>query len=110
MRFLSAAAIAAASLALAGCPNPNNIGVQVYGSVVVTALNSDTGQPIAGADVSAGSNFTCTTGTNGMCPAPLQLPVGTWTINAFAPGLTGSVSGVKVTENQQTPVTIDMHP
>jgi Polysaccharide lyase family 4, domain II len=109
MRFLSAAAIAAASLALAGCPNPNNIGVQIYGSVVVTAVNADSGQPVAGADASAGSNFTCTTVANGMCTIS-QVPVGTWTINAFAPGLTGSVSGVKVAENQQTPVTIDMHP
>ena len=110
MRLLTATAVLAAALFLTGCPNPNNIGVQTYGTVAVTAVDENSGQPLSGVLISAGSTYTCSTGANGMCPSPLQLPVGTWTINASSPGLSGSATGVKVTENNQTAVTIQLHP
>lgn len=109
MRFLAAAAVSAAALMMTGCPNPNAIGVQTYGSVTVKTVNSTTGKPVAGALVNAGSTYTCTTGADGACNAPLQLPVGKWTLIASAPGLSGSAD-VTVAENTQTPVTIPMAP
>ncbi|HXW77121.1 MAG TPA: carboxypeptidase-like regulatory domain-containing protein [Candidatus Eremiobacteraceae bacterium] len=109
MRLLTAAIISAATLLLAGCPNPNAIGVQTTGTVQVTTVDQN-GNPVSGARVSAGSNYTCNTGANGICTSVLTLPVGPWTINAYAPGLTGTVTNVMVTENQQTSVTITMNP
>ena len=109
MRFRAAAlAMIVSALTLAGCPNPNDIGVQTYGTVAVTVLDSNTGKPVAGALVSAGSNYTCNTGANGMCTTgPMQLPVGQWTIQAVAAGLRGSAD-VTVTANQQSAVTVQV--
>lgn len=106
MRFAAALATVLMALALAGCPNPNDIGVQTYGTVAVTVLDGGTGKPVSGALVSAGSTITCNTVANGTCTLP-QVPVGKWTIQASAPGLQGS-SDVTVTANQTTTVTIQM--
>ncbi len=96
------------ALMLAGCPNPNDIGVQTYGTVAVTVVDSSTGKPVAGALVSAGSTITCMTGADGMCQkGPLQVPAGSWTIQAAAAGLRGSAD-VVVTANQQSSVTIQL--
>jgi hypothetical protein len=110
MRFPTAIAVTVMALALAGCPNPNDIGVQTYGTVAVTVIQASNGKPVAGALVNAGSTVTCTTGADGMCaspPGPLKLPVGKWTIVASAPGLQGSAD-VTITENTQASVTIQV--
>ena len=110
MRLLAGIAITMAALALAGCPNPNNIGVQTYGSVNVKVIDATTGKPVSGALVNAGSTVTCTTGADGTCanpPGPIPLPVGKWTIVASAPGLQGTAD-VTVTENTTVSVTIQV--
>lgn len=109
MRLIAGFAVTLCALALAGCPNPNAIGVQTYGTVAVTAVDGSTGQPVSGALINAGSTYTCTTGSNGSCPSPLQLPVGKWTIVASAPGLHGSAD-VTITENTPATATIQMSP
>jgi len=108
MRLLGGLAVAMAALALAGCPNPNDIGVQTYGSIAVKAVDATSGQPVAGALVSTGSTYTCNTGADGTCPLP-KVPIGKWTVNAATAGLHGSAD-VTVTENTQTSVTIQMSP
>ena len=108
MRLLPMFAVALAALALTGCPNPNAIGVQTYGTVLVKTVDGGSGHPVAGALVNAGSTYTCTTGSDGACTLT-KLPVGKWTVLASAPGLHGSAD-VTVTENTQASVTIQMAP
>ena len=107
MRKIFGIAALIAAIALGGCPNPNNIGVQNYGTVAVTVVDGTTGKPVSGALVSAGSTYTCTTGANGICASPLRLPVGNWTITAVTAGQKGS-SDVTVVENQQISTTIQI--
>ena len=106
MRLLGGAVAVVAAIGLYGCPNPNNIGVQVYGSVAATVVDANTGSPVSGALVNAGSTITCTTSANGMCTLQ-QVPVGRWPIVAHAAGLSGTAD-VTVTENQQSSVTIQV--
>jgi hypothetical protein len=108
MRLLGGLAVAVAALALLGCPNPNDIGVQIYGSILTKTVDGTSGQPLAGVLVNAGSNNTCTTGADGTCTL-LKVPVGKWTVTAYIAGLHGSAD-VSVTENTQTSVTIQMSP
>jgi len=107
MRYAVICALASVSLALAGCPNPNAIGVQIYGSVAVHVQDAG-GQPVAGALVSIGSDFAGDTDGNGNFTFP-QIPVGDWEVDANAPGLTGKAQ-VHVTENNQSSVTVSMTP
>ena len=109
MRLLTALVVAAAAVALAGCPNPNNIGVQTTGTLLVTTVDGTTGAPIPNVLVSAGSNYTCYTGSNGVCTQPLTLPVGQWPIQANTAGLHGTAN-VTITANTQSTVTIQMNP
>jgi hypothetical protein len=109
MRLLGGFAAAVAALALAGCPNPNDIGVQTYGYVAVKTVDANTGQPVANVLVNAGSTYTCTTGSDGSCPQPLKLPVGKWPLVASAPGLHGSAD-VTIAENTTASVTIQLSP
>ena len=109
MRFLTAFAVVATALALAGCPNPNQIGVQITGTVAAKTVDANTGQPVAGVLVNAGSTYTCKSDANGNCLPLLQLPVGKWTLTASAPGLHGSAD-VTVVQDTQTSVTIQMSP
>jgi len=108
MRYAVICALATVSLALTGCPNPNAIGVQIYGSVAVHVQDAGSGQPIAGALVSIGSNYAGNTDVNGNFTFP-QIPVGDWQVNANAPGLVGAAP-VHVTENNQSSVTVPMTP
>ena len=108
MRLITFAMTAAAAIALAGCPNPNDIGVQNYGSIKVTTTNAATGQPVPGSLVNAGSTNTCTTDSSGVCVLS-NVPVGKWTVMASSPGLHGSAD-TTVTENNQSAVTIAMTP
>ena len=109
MRLLTALVLAAATLALTGCPNPNNIGVQDTGTLVVTTVDGTTGQPIANVLVNAGANYTCSTGPNGVCTTVLTLPVGQWPVVAHVAGLQGSAN-VTITKDVQSTVTIQMNP
>jgi hypothetical protein len=93
---------------LTGCPNPNAIGVQTYGSIKVTATDGSSGKPVVGALVNAGSTNTCQTLADGTCVLN-QVPIGKWTIQASAPGLHGSAD-VTVTENSQATAVISMNP
>ena len=106
MRLLGGVVAVVSAIALYGCPNPNNIGVQVYGSVAVTVVDANSGNPVAGALVNAGSTITCTTVANGTCTLE-QVPVGKWPIVAHAAGLSGSADAT-VTANQQTSVTVQV--
>jgi hypothetical protein len=108
MRFLAAAALAAAALTLTGCPNPNAIGVQTYGSIKVTATDGSSGKPVAGAVASAGSTITCPTDANGTCVLN-PVPIGKWTVRVSAPGMNGSAD-VTVTENTQVTAAVTMNP
>lgn len=108
MRRLLGFAVALASIALFGCPNPNDIGVQNYGTVAVTVVDGTTGKPVSGALVIGNSTTTCQTGSNGMCTSgPMKLPVGNWTISAQTAGEKGS-SDVTIIENQQVSTTIQI--
>jgi len=109
MRVLTALAASAAAVALAGCPNPNAIGVQTTGTLVVTTVHGSTGQPVANVLVSAGSIYTCTTLASGVCDKLLTLPVGQWTIQANGAGLRGTAT-VTIQQNVQSTVTIQMNP
>lgn len=108
MRLIIASLVTIAAVALAGCPNPNAIGVQDMGTIVATTVDGTSGQPIANVIVSAGSNFTCTTASNGVCTLP-QVPVGAWTVMGNAAGLHGSAT-TTVTKNNTSNVTIQMNP
>ena len=108
MRLFGGLAAVVAAVALAGCPNPNDIGVQVYGTILAKTVDATSGQPLAGVLVNAGSNYTCSTASDGSCTLQ-KVPVGKWTVTAFIAGLHGSAD-VTVTENVQTAVTIQMSP
>lgn len=108
MRRLLAIAALLGAVALSGCPNPNDIGVQNYGTVAITVVDGTTGKPVAGALVVGNSTTTCQTGTNGMCTTgPMRLPVGSWTITAQTAGQKGSAD-VTIVENQQVSTTIQI--
>jgi hypothetical protein len=108
MRFLAAAALAAAALTLTGCPNPNAIGVQTYGSIKVTATDGSSGKPVVGAIANAGSTITCQTHEDGTCVL-ISVPIGKWTVQVASPGLHGSAD-VTVTENSQATAVVSMNP
>ena len=75
--------------ALAGCPNPNNIGVQTYGVVQVTCLQASNNQPVAGALAYIG-NITNNTSSSGVAILS-GVPIGTnIPVSCNAPGLGGS--------------------
>ncbi|GAC1397577.1 MAG: hypothetical protein NVS3B17_20400 [Vulcanimicrobiaceae bacterium] len=74
-----------ATLALAGCANPNFIGLQDYGTVYGNVVDG-AGKPIVGALVSAtGTSSTYRTVGDGSFTLP-QVAVGVQTIGVSAPG------------------------
>jgi uncharacterized membrane protein len=106
VRYAALCTLVVAAMLLAGCPNPNAIGVQVYGQVNVHVQDAN-GQPVANALVAIGNNAQSTDAGGNTSFA--QIPVGTWTVSADAPGLHGS-SQVTVQENQTSNVVIAMQP
>lgn len=103
---------AAACLMLTGCPNPNAIGVQKFGTVTATAVVASSNQPVANALVvlNTGPNGQCYTHADGTCQLT-NVPVGPQVVSASASGLNGPGVQVNVTaENQNYPVTILMYP
>ncbi|MDQ6766511.1 MAG: carboxypeptidase-like regulatory domain-containing protein [Candidatus Eremiobacteraeota bacterium] len=101
--------IVLASLGLWGCPNPNAIGVQQYGTVEVTCVQASNGQPVSGAIVTVdGVTATTTTDASGKVTVS-QVPIGTHPVKADAPGLEGTDT-VTVIENQTIQKKISMSP
>ena len=84
MAVVAVAALGLA-LALAGCANPNLIGVQDYGSVPGRVFDATTNQPIANAIVSVGSLVTGHTDGTGAFNL-VNVPVGTQLVNVTANG------------------------
>jgi hypothetical protein len=102
MRYTLLVAALAAALTLTGCPNPNAIGVQKYGTVTATTVLASNSQPVA--------NGQCYTHGDGTCMLT-NVPVGPQVVSASATGLNGPPVSVNVTtENQNYPVTILMYP
>ncbi len=74
-----------ATATLAGCANPNFIGVQDYGTIIGNVVDGN-GKPIAGALVSAtGSSSTFRSAGDGSFTLP-QVAIGTQTLSVSAPG------------------------
>jgi hypothetical protein len=112
MRYTLLVAALAAALTLTGCPNPNAIGVQKYGTVTATTVLASNSQPVANAlvVVNTGPNGQCYTHADGTCMLT-NVPVGPQVVSASATGLNGPPVSVNVTtENQNYPVTILMYP
>jgi hypothetical protein len=109
MRSLAAVSACAAALFLTGCPNPNAIGVQKYGTIAATCVLASSGQPVANALVSVNSTQQCSTHADGTCPI-VGVPIGSQTVTAFAPGLQSQPVQVQVLENQTVPVTLQLGP
>lgn len=100
------------ALLLSGCPNPNDIGVQQYGTVVVTCLQASNRQPVAGAYVKAAGTATQqeVVPTDGSGRATLtQVVIGSQPIHADAPGLSGDTT-VTVIQDQTVSAQILMTP
>lgn len=109
-KVLGTAIAIVGSLMLAGCPNPNNIGVQQYGTVSVTCLLASNNQPVAGVLVTVGG-VTATQLTNGAGQVIIaQVEIGTHTVDAHGAGLDGNSPSVSVTQDTQTAVTVLMSP
>lgn len=109
MRALSVGLVAAtAAVLLAGCPNPNAIGVQHYGSVAAHCTLAS-GQPVAGALVAVNSTQTCTSGSDGSCQIDM-VPVGLNVVTAHAPGLDANPVNVQVTEGNVSSASLTMTP
>lgn len=88
------------ALVLAGCANPNFIGVQDYGTIIGNVVDGG-GKPIVGALVSAtGTSSTFRTVGDGSFSLP-QVAVGTQTLGVSAPGYypPGTTPSVVVTKN-----------
>ncbi len=80
---------------LAGCANPNFIGVQDYGTIYGNVIDS-AGKPIGGALVSAtGGANPVTSNGNGSFRLP-QISVGTQTVSVSAPGFGPPAAPVQV--------------
>jgi Carboxypeptidase regulatory-like domain len=102
-------AVVAAVLTLWGCPNPNSIGVQQFGSVKATCVQASNGQPVPGAIVTVdGVTAQHTTDSSGTVTID-NIAIGTHPITAHAAGLDGSDT-VTVIENQTVPKQVLMSP
>lgn len=106
-RCFVAVAAAGAALVLSGCPNPNDIGVQQYGTIKATCRSSTNDAPVANALVSAGG-VVARSGSDGVATLT-NVPIGQEVVTADAPGLHG-VTSVTVTENQTFSVIVQMSP
>ena len=100
-----------ATFSLWGCPNPNAIGLQEYGSLKIVCVQASNQQPVANAQVSAptqnGQTVQSTDASGSTTFA--QVVIGTHTIVADAPGLHGEAA-VTIVENTATSLQISMSP
>ena len=88
--------LAAATVMLAGCNSPAVPPQANYATIYGTVYDGTTGQPLAGAIVSADQVLTATTGANGSFSIP-NVPLGPFTVittaNGYSPHTdTGSVA------------------
>lgn len=110
MRFLLLGASCVAALALTGCPNPNAIGIQKYGTIAAQCLLASNNQPVSGALVTVNSTQQCRTQADGTCQIQM-VPIGVQQVTAFAAGLqSASPVTVTVIENQTVSAQIPMVP
>jgi hypothetical protein len=109
MRYARLAGIILAASTLSGCPNPNAIGVQQYGTIAATAVLASSGQPVANALVIVNSTQNCSTHADGTCQVTM-VPIGQQFVHAEAAGLTSAPVPVNVLEGQTLNVTIQMVP
>lgn len=95
---------------LAGCVNPNAIGVQVYGTVTGVVVDARTQKPIPGALVSIGT-IVRTTDSNGGFVLP-NVPQGTQTlrVDARAFGYQSYTQDIDVGEGTTQVPTIQLQP
>jgi hypothetical protein len=108
MRSAFAASFLALSLAgLAGCANPNDIGVQVYGSVTVHCVRFSDGSPVPNANVAVGGAAGTTDASGSVTIS--NIPVGPQTFVARATGLKGT-QAVTIVQGANPDVTIQMQP
>jgi len=109
MRSVFAAAFLALGLAgLAGCANPNAIGVQVFGTVTVHCVKFSDGSPVPGALVSV-ANVSHYADANGNWTFTNIVPAGPETFTAAAPGLQGTQAAT-IVEGANPDVTVQMQP
>ena len=109
MRYALFAGACLVAFALASCVNPNQIGVQKFGTVAALAVLASNNQPVANALVIVNSTQQCTTHADGTCQITM-VPVGAQQVSADAPGLVGAPVPVNVQENLTVNVTIQMSP
>lgn len=107
--FLVGSLLALGLFGLVGCPNPNSIGVQDFGSVTVHCVRFSDGSPVPNANVSANSNTVGTTDANGVYTFINNVPVGPQTFIAQAAGLKGTQNAT-IVKGANPDVTIQMQP
>ncbi len=99
-RAAGSVAVVCATLGLWGCPNPNAIGVQQFGTVNVTCVLASNNQPVAGVLVTIGGttaqNLTDASGKTTVTP----VPIGSHAIDAHAAGLDNEPVTVTVIQDQ----------
>lgn len=97
-------ALLAIALLLAGCVNPNAIGVQQTGSISGRVIDANTQQPIFGAIVSVNSLTSVKSDASGVFTLA-RVPIGVQTLTIYANGYqTQTVPGVSVAQNQTSEV------
>ena len=94
--------------ALAGCANPNSIGVQVYGTVTVHCVKASDGSPVPRALVSV-ANISQYADGNGNLTLTNNVPAGPETFIAAAPGLRGTTAAT-IVEGANPDVTVQLQP
>ena len=103
VRAVGSVALLCATLGLLGCPNPNAIGVQQFGTVDVVCVLASNSQPVAGVLVTIGgttaASLTDASGKTTVTP----VPIGSHAVDAHAAGLDNEP--VTVTVIQDTTIT-----
>jgi hypothetical protein len=93
---------------MAGCTNPNSIGVQVYGNVTVHCVKFSDGSPVPGALISVGNVAHAADGSGNWTFTQL-IPVGQQTFIAQTTGLKGTQTAT-IVQDANPDVTIQMQP
>lgn len=111
VRFVAALLIGT----VAGCVNPNAIGVTTFGTIVGRVYNAKTNAPIARASVSVGASCTATSAPDGAFTVggtPGCVPVGSQDLHVQAEGFNGGATltiTVQVVAGSTT-VSVPMNP
>jgi hypothetical protein len=109
-KALLTVAVAGATLGLWGCPNPNSIGVQQFGTVVVTCVLASNNQPVAGVIVTiGGTTATQPTDSTGKVTVT-QVVIGAHPVDAHGAGVDGEPTTVTVIQDTTVNQTVLMVP